>query len=330
MLVENIAIIGLGSIGKQHLRLLRALKPNISIAVVRSGKGNVVQEEEMADRVLYSIQDAIKSGIQAAIIATPAVCHIDQSIKLMSADIHLLLEKPISHNMNGIEKLLKIAKKTKAVGVVGYCLRHDPAAKKFKEFLRNEKTGQILHVQVDCGSYLPDWRPGHDYRQTTSSKRETGGGVLLELSHELDYINWFFGKMQNVQASINYSGTLDIDVEDSADMLFTSREGFPVYVHIDFNSHRNHRKCRVHCSKGDLVWNAVSKIVSWKPANGSEQVESFNKDNDVMYREQLEHFLRCIELSEVPAVSLEDGVTALQMVLAAHESHISGKRVALI
>jgi len=330
MLVENIAIIGLGSIGKRHLRLLRVLKPNISITVVRSGKGDVVPEEEMADRVLYSIQDAIKSGIQAAIIATPAVFHIDQSINLMSANIHLLLEKPLLHNMNGVEKLLKIAKKTKTVGVVGYCLRHDPAAKKLKELLSNEQTGQILHVQVDCGSYLPDWRPSQDYRQVTSSKKETGGGVLLELSHELDYINWFFGKMQNVQASINYSGTLDINVEDSADMIFTSKKGFPVSVHLDFNSHRNQRKCRVHCAKGDLIWDAVSKKVSWKPANGSEQVESFNKDDNEMYREQLVHFIKCIELHRVPAVSLEDGIAALQMVLAAHESHNTGKRVALI
>jgi predicted dehydrogenase len=330
MLVDNIAIIGLGSIGKRHLRLLRALKPNIRITVVRSGKGNVVPEEEMADRVLYSIQDAIKSGIQAAVVATPAVCHIDQSIKLMSANIHLLLEKPLSHNMNRVEKLLKIKKKTKVVGVVGYCLRHDPSAKKFKELLSKEQTGQILHVQVDCGSYLPDWRPDQDYRQATSSKKETGGGALLELSHELDYINWFFGKMQNVQASINYSGTLDIDVEDSADMIFTSKEGFPISVHIDFNSHRSHRKCTVHCTEGDLAWDAVSKTVSWKPANGLEQVQNFNKDKDEMYREQLAHFFKCIELSQMPAVSLENGATALQMVLATQESHISGKRVALV
>jgi predicted dehydrogenase len=310
--------------------LLREIKPNISITVVRSGKGTVVQEEEIADRVVYSIQDAIKSGIQAAIVATPAVCHIDQSIKLMSANINLLLEKPLSHNMKGVKTLLKIEKKTKAVGVVGYCLRHDPAAKKFKELLSNEQTGQILHVQVDCGSYLPEWRPGQDYRQSTSSKKETGGGVLLELSHELDYIHWFFGKMHNVQASINYSGTLDIDVEDSADMIFTSKEGFPISVHIDFNSHRIHRKCRVLCSKGDLAWDAVSKIVSWKPFNGLEQIENFNKDNDVMYREQLLHFIKCIELREVPAVSLEDGGTVLQMVLASRESHNSGKRVELV
>jgi len=330
MLIENVAIIGLGSIGRRHLRILRALKPDISITVVRSGKGRIAQEEEMADRILYSIEDAINSDIQAAIISTPAVCHIEQSIKLMNANIHLLLEKPLSHNMNGVEKLLEIAKKTDAVGLIGYCLRYDPAAKKFKELLSNEQTGQILHVQVDCGSYLPDWRPNQDYRQSVSARKELGGGVLLELSHELDYINWFFGQMQSVQANINYSGTLGIDVEDSADMIFSSIKGFPIAVHLDFNSHVSRRKCNVHCEKGDLIWDAVSKYVCWKPASGLKQVSTFNNDNNEMYRNQLNYFINCIENCQKPAVSFEDGAIVLQMVSAAHESFVSGKRVSLV
>ena len=80
--------------------------------------------------------------------------------------------------------------------------------------INSKKIGQILHVQVDCGSYLPDWRKGTDYRESVSAKAELGGGVLLELSHELDYIRWFFGEMISISANIQNSGTLGIDVED--------------------------------------------------------------------------------------------------------------------
>ena len=87
-----------------------------------------------------------------------------------------------------------------------------------------------------CYSYLPDWRSKRNYSKTSSAMKKLGGGVLLDLSHELDYIRWFFGEMKSVFANIQNSGTLDIDVEDSVDMIFESDKGFSVSVHLDFNS----------------------------------------------------------------------------------------------
>ena len=104
------------------------------------------------------------------------------------------------------------------------------------EMINSKKIGKILHVQVDCGSYLPEWRKGQDYRKSVSAKTKLGGGVLLELSHELEYIRWFFGDMKSVYANIQNSETLDIDVEDSVDMIFESDKGFSVSVHLDYNS----------------------------------------------------------------------------------------------
>ena len=104
--------------------------------------------------------------------------------------------------------------------------------------------------------------------------------MLLELSHELDYIRWFFGEMKSVSAKIQNSGTLDINVEDSVDMIFASEQGYSVSVHLDFNSGDTRRKCVARCSNGDLIWDAVANEVIWRPANGQEEVELCENEID--------------------------------------------------
>ncbi len=71
---------------------------------------------------------------------------------------------------------------------------------RFFELFDKSFIGQTLYTSVECGSYLPDWRPGNNYKKSVSAKKDLGGGVLLELSHELDYIRWIFGEIKNIYA----------------------------------------------------------------------------------------------------------------------------------
>ena len=105
-MINNIGIIGLGSIGKRHLRLARKLRPEIKIIAVRSGKGEKVEEEKIADKIVYNMEDTINTGIQAAIISTPATFHVDQALRLMNLGIHVLIEKPLSHSLENVDNLL--------------------------------------------------------------------------------------------------------------------------------------------------------------------------------------------------------------------------------
>ena len=320
---------GLGSIGRRHLRLVKELRPELNITAVRSGKGQEVEEENLLNESVCSLEEAINYGIEAAIIATPAVYHIRQGIELMKRGIHLLIEKPLSHSLENINELLTVSKESKSVGLLGYCLRYNPGALKFKEKLNSKEIGQILHVRVDCGSYLPDWRKGQDYRQSVTAKSELGGGALLELSHELDYIRWFFGDMRSVFADIKKSGTLDIDVEDSAEIIFDTDQGYSISVHLDFNTHSNRRKCTARCSNGDLTWDAIDNKLIWKPADGVEEVEAYQIDSNYVYKEQLKHFFSCIESGKKPPVSIHDGVAVLKIIDSIKESHKIGAKVFL-
>ena len=328
-MINCLAIVGLGSIGRRHLRLISEIRPDIKIIVVRSGHGSACDEEKMAVKVTDSIGDAIKEGIQAAIISSPATLHLKQSLELAKNGIHLLIEKPISHTSDRVKELLKIVNENRITTMVGYVLRYDLGAMKFKNWLDNKVKGKILHARIECGSYLPDWRPDQDYRKTVSALSELGGGVLLELSHEVDYLYWFFGKPKDVQAQIRNSGTLDINVEDQVDLLMTSEQGYCISVQIDFNRRHVERKCKVLTTEGELIWDAVKQNVTWKGVNKEQFKYEYNNERNSIYRKQLEVFFDCIENDNDPIVTVKDGFNVISLIDAVRNSSEKGIKVSL-
>ena len=328
-MLNCLAIVGLGSIGRRHLRLISEIRPDIKIIVVRSGHGSACDEEKMAVKITDSIGDAIKEGIQAAIISSPATLHLKQSLELAKNGIHLLIEKPISHTSDRVKELLKIVNENRITTMVGYVLRYDLGAIKFKNWLDNKIKGKILHARIECGSYLPDWRPDQDYRKTVSALSELGGGVLLELSHEIDYLYWFFGKPKDVQAQIRNSGTLDINVEDQVDLLVTSEQGYCISVQIDFNRRHVERKCKVLTTEGELIWDAVKQNVTWKGVNKEQFKYEYNNERNSIYRKQLEVFFDCIENDNDPIVTVKDGFNVISLIDAVRNSSEKGIKVSL-
>jgi predicted dehydrogenase len=329
MKINCLAIIGLGSIGRRHLKLISEIRPDIDIIVVRSGYGDVCNEEIIAKKTVYSIEDAIKEGIQAAIISSPATLHLKQSIELAINGIHLLIEKPLSHTSYKVEELLKNVNDNNVLAMVGYVLRYDPGAIKFNNWLSSKMRGKILHVRIECGSYLPDWRPGKNYQNTVSASSDLGGGVLLELSHELDYLHWFFGKPIDVQANVNNSSTLDINVEDQADLLITNEQGYIISAQIDFNRRFTERKCRVITTEGELIWDEINKNVIWNAVDEDPIIYEYNTERNFIYRKQLEVFFDCIEKNKRPIVTLEDGINVVKLIDAARKASNNGCKVFL-
>lgn len=329
-MINNIGIIGLGSIGSRHLRIARILRPKLNIIAIRSRKRGELNQDKLVDSTVYSIEEAINTGIEAAIISSPAIFHVQQAINLMENGIHVLIEKPVSHSLINVDKLLNLAKKSNLVSLVGYCFRYDPCALKFKEILDGKKFGKILNVQVQCSSYLPDWREGIDYRESVSANSKLGGGVLLELSHELHYVRWFFGNMKSIISSkIQNSGLLDIDVEDTADIVFRSKQNFSVSIHLDFNSRKISRKCIVECTNGNIIWDAIENKVTCLLNNEPKELKVSENNRDYIYEEQLKHFFDCIENKQRPLVSIDDGVAILNMIESAKKSNKISSKVVL-
>ena len=215
-MIERVLIVGHGSIGKRHLRLARELLPDSDIRVLRHRDEKSIPE--YADGIFRRMEDAVMFSPNLAVIANPATHHVNSALLLARAGAHLLIEKPLSQSVDRVKELLDISIENGCVIAIGYNLRFLPSLQFFRNRLLEGKIGKVLSVRCETGQYLPSWRPEIDYRQSVSARQELGGGVLLELSHEFDYLRWIFGEIDWVEGVISQSGCLDIDVEDNAQM----------------------------------------------------------------------------------------------------------------
>jgi len=312
--IKRIAVVGLGSIGRRHLRLVKEVRPGIQVILVRSGQGKKWPEEGLADVVVHTLSEAISIGIDAAIIATPVISHVSNAIKLIEHEIPILVEKPLSHKVALVESLYKAWLQKKTLVLLGYCLRHTSAASFFHKKIKDNIIGNILSVTIKCESYLPRWRPDQDYRNTVSARKELGGGALLELSHEIDYANWFFGPFKSVSSMLINSKTLDIDVEDMADIFFETHDDKPVYIHLDFCSQISSRFCSVKTDKGELKWDLIKNNITWSDENSTINIWKFQEGRDEMYINQLNNFFDCVEADGKPKVTIEDGISVAKLI----------------
>ena len=195
--------------------------------------------------------------------------------------------------------------------------------------------GRVVGVEAVVGQYLPDWRPGRDYRRTVSARRELGGGALLELSHEIDYLLWHLGAIATVEARLAQLGNLDIDVEDTADIKLIFNSKVPVSLHMDMISKPPRRFCRVEGEKGVLFWDGIrGQTRYYRPGgdedgngNGGTLLAMDSGGRNEMYERQLVHFLGCIETGAPPLVGGEDGINVLEVVEAARRSVDTGGAV---
>ena len=333
-MINRILIVGLGSIGTRHLRIARELFPDADIQVLRHQK--CVSLPEHANGCLLTLEQAVTFSPHVAVIANPAPFHLYAAQRLADAGVHLLIEKPLSSTIDGVTQLIETCHKKGTVLLTGYNLRFLPSLQRFRNLLLDHTIGRVLSVRCEIGQYLPSWRPDTDYRQTASAQRELGGGVLLELSHELDYLRWIFGEVEWVNATLTRQSALEIDVEDNAHLIlgFVSTDDkcqLIGTVNLDFIRHDKTRSCTAIGENGTLRWNGLTGVVELYEAGANEWRELFNHahQRDESYLAEWQNFIDCVKEHKIPMVTGEDGLKVLQIIEAARNSAVSGVQVSL-
>ena len=331
-LINRILIVGLGSIGTRHLRIARELFPDADIRVWRHQE--CVSIPEYADGCFFKKEEAIAFFPQIAVIANPAPFHIYAAQPLADAGVHLLIEKPLSSSIDGVLQLIKTCHKQGTVLLTGYNLRFLPSLHLFRNLLIDNTIGRVSSVRCEIGQYLPSWRPSTDYRQAASARHELGGGVLLELSHELDYLRWIFGEFDWVKATLSRQSTLEIDVEDTAHLIFgfaPADDKFQLIgtVNLDFIRHDTTRSCTVIGENGTLRWNGLTGVVELYEAGAKEWCELFRYQHqrDDSYLAEWKNFIDCVNKHKTPLVTGEDGLKVLEIIEAVRISASSGGKV---
>jgi predicted dehydrogenase len=324
-LINRVLIVGLGSMGMRHLRIARTLLPMADIRVLGREPSPVALN--FAKGYFSSIDDAVDFRPQLSVIANPSPFHMQVAVPLASIGSHLLIEKPLAARLRELDLFLPMLKEKSPVVMTGYNLRFLPSLVKFREILDEGVVGKALSVRCEVGQYLPSWRPDADYRSGVSARKDLGGGALLELSHELDYLQWIFGSAIWVRATLRKQSDLEIDVEDTAHLTlgFRQKEELPelvATVSLDFVRRDTTRQCTVIGSEGSLRWNGISGVVEVICAgeNAWTEVYRHQPERDFTYVAEWKHMLKCIEDKRPAKVSFDDGLKVLCLIDAAVRS----------
>jgi predicted dehydrogenase len=329
----KVLVVGLGSIGRRHCANLKRLEPDAVVTVWRQraprDAGHAVSA---ADRTVFSLDDALETAPQCAVIAGPAPSHVGTALALAAHGVHLFIEKPLSNQLDGVDELLDLCRARGLVLQVGYNLRFHEPLQRMRHVLQAGGIGRLMSIRAEVGQYLPDWRPHVDYRDSVSARGDLGGGVLLELSHELDYARWLAGEVADVTARVGRLSGLDIDVEDTAEIILTFVSGAIGSIHLDMTSRAAFRTCRVTGTEGTLVWDGLAHHVRQYSAQTSAWTDlcpATSVDPNDTYVAELRHWLGCVRDEITPDVTGEDGRRALQLALAAGRSSDQRQSVAV-
>ena len=332
---SRILIVGLGIIGKRHKELAHQLFPNAEIEVLRLRDKSQILDS--GSKFLTTIQDAKEFSPEIAVLCTPSTTHISLALEFAKSDVHLLIEKPISQSSAGVLEVLEECASRNVVLMVGYNLRYLKSLQEFRRHVSEGLIGRPLSVRCEVGQYLPNWRPKKDYRKSVSARSELGGGVMLELSHEIDYLRWIFGEVDWVRATLLRQSELEIDVEDTVHLTIGFEKS--IYgkqlianLNMDFIRHDATRSCTVIGDRGSLRWDGILGEVSVIQADKKAWETLFVNDNGIeeTYILEWQEFIKAIKEKRDPAVTGADGLRVVEIIEAALLSSKSGIQTAVI
>jgi predicted dehydrogenase len=313
-------LVGRGSIGTRHLKNLKSLSCNNIVAF--SEFPNKKKDEEFQKRydieTLYSLEDLRRYNPGAFVIANPTSEHLKVAKMALEMESHIFMEKPISNTLAGIEDLRNGMLGKNIVFFLANNLRFHPALIKIKQYIEDNKFGDVYFARIMAGQYLLDWHPWEDYRQSYSARKALGGGVVLTLQHEIDYAYWLFGKFKGIKSSVKKISDLEIDVEDVASIIIETESGTFIEIHLDYLQRPPKRTIQVQGSKGSIDYRFGDESLQFYDFDRQtyNRIHDLNGyDNNQTYIDEMKHFIKCLSGEERPKSGIEDAVYVLKTCL---------------
>ena len=324
-------VVGLGSIGTRHINNLYRLGITDLCAYRRRNKNTPTKL--LAPTVdLYDDYDkALSTSPDMVIVSNPTAYHLDTAFKAIKAGCNVYIEKPLSHILEGVDELVEISRTKCVVCMIGCQLRFDPTLIRIKEWLDGGKIGRVLTAQVDVGEYLPGWHPWEDYRDSYAASSEMGGGVILTLIHEIDYLYWFFGMPGTIYGVGGKMTPLEMDVEDTALITMAYPTGITCQLRVDYWRKPAVRRFNIVGEEGELEWDYYEGRATFRGRGGEEQTHTRHEgwDRNDMFLGAMRNFIEAVRSGVEPEIPLEEGVDVLKIALAAKESIVQ-KRILTI
>jgi predicted dehydrogenase len=325
----KVLIIGCGSIGERHLRCFQ--KTGRAEPVACEPRAEILQRIQHTYQVagFATLEQAWAGGRYAAVvICAPAQLHVALALDCLQRGLHVLIEKPLSISLDGVDALRQAAAASGKFVRVGYTWHFHPGVKALRECLRRGEFGRPLQVVVASGQHFPTFRPA--YREIYYTRHESGGGAIQDsMTHNVNTVEWWVGPTTRVFCDAAHQALEGVTVEDTVCAVARNGNVLVSYAHNQFQP-PNETTFLVHCEGGSLKFEShEQRWAKWpRGREGWEYFPAPLKERDDMFVAQANDFLDGM-LNGGPGdlCTVEEAIQTLKFNLAALESWKTGKAI---
>lgn len=302
------AVIGKGSMGVRHFRILQKTLPEAEHRHIGSREFDAHLAEQPTDE----FPPTWLANVSFVVVASPSTRHYRHLVELSRYGLPILVEKPLASRFVDATDLAACLNNTGVLAQVGYVLRFSEAFGALNDNVSHRGLDAIESVTITAHSYLPDWRPNTDFREGVSARADLGGGVLRELSHELDYVLNVVGPLTVLSATLTQSQDISHDVDTGALIRAETGSRAPVTISLDMANPTLGRSCDITWQNGErLRWDLLKNSLTVQLPFGKSECRHFADTRDDWYQKQLLAFLAAVDEQIPPSPSVEEALNVM-------------------
>ena len=329
----KISVFGSGSIGLRHLTNLIKLKKELKISSIFSYDTKNKKKFLGESKEFFFTQNLKKAAenCDVAFICVPTHLHNQTINKILKyTKCHFYIEKPLSSEIKDCLKTLKKIKQIKKKIGVGYMLVNHPVILKAQSLIKQKAIGKIIFARAECGFYLPNWHPWEDYRKFYMAHKQQGGGVLLDTSHEINYLQRLFGKVKSIQGIVGKFSNLEITSDDLALSILKFKNNIVGHVHLDLLQFEKSRSFKIIGTNGVIEGSLSTNTIKIFKNNKKKAVKlKLNYDFNNIYLTQLRQFWSLIKNKKSNLCTGNEAYHTMQIIDGIKRSNKFGKKISI-
>ena len=331
MINRHFLILGCGSVGKRHARNLASLGCQISCYDPSSNRRLELAAETTVLQSYDTIDDALNAEhLDGVIVCSPTAFHPEQTIKSLKCGLPVLLEKPPARTLEEARCMAEVMRNTNVPVLLGYTWRWWPPLARVRELLMAGRIGRILHVQFHMSAHLADWHPWEPYQGFFMASLAQGGGALLDESHWIDLMIWFFGMPEKLSGRVEKISNLEIETDDNVDVYLSYQNNLRITIHLDLYGRPHEKFIRFIGEQGTILWSAEPNRIAIGNKSGKIwDEESFTLDRNDMFMLVSREFLDVVNGAPIRTCTIDDGVRVMEIIEAIRTSSSEDRTVSI-